>query len=104
MRTDEMLSDLALAAESGALAKNWALTLTEAAAEIRRLSGLVERAAASFAPIFAHLDNPPGAPGHTHRVPGIWDDDVSNGDRAGKPCEWCAQWEVARATLAEMGA
>jgi len=30
------------------------------------------------------------APGHGHRVVGIWDED--NGDKAGKPCAWCLTW------------
>jgi len=30
------------------------------------------------------------APGHGHRVAGIWDED--NGDKAGKPCAWCLTW------------
>ena len=38
-------------------------------------------------------------PGHGHLDPGIWDNDSSNGDLAGKPCEWCAQWNATRAAL-----
>lgn len=30
------------------------------------------------------------APGHGHRIAGIWDED--NGDLAGKPCAWCLTW------------
>jgi hypothetical protein len=37
------------------------------------------------------------APGHAHWKPGIWDRD--NGERAGKPCEWCAAWHAAHAAL-----
>ncbi|OQS32482.1 hypothetical protein [Chromobacterium haemolyticum] len=33
------------------------------------------------------------APGHRHRVPGIW-------DRTGKPCDWCTAWIRLRAMLA----
>lgn len=32
------------------------------------------------------------APGHRHRVPGIW-------DRTGKPCDWCTAWIRLRAML-----
>lgn len=32
------------------------------------------------------------APGHRHRVPGIW-------DATGKPCNWCAAWIRLRAML-----
>ena len=39
---------------------------------------------------------------HDHTIPGIWDSD--NGDLAGKPCEWCAQLNAARAYLAKHGA
>lgn len=38
------------------------------------------------------------APGHAHKVAGIWDSD--NGDLAGKPCAWCLAWNTARAMLA----
>ena len=37
--------------------------------------------------------------GHCHAVPGIWDDDGSNGALAGMPCEWCALWDRARALI-----
>lgn len=40
-------------------------------------------------------------PGHSHTVPGIWDNDGSNGERGGKPCEWCAQWAAAKAAIAK---
>jgi len=42
-------------------------------------------------------------PGHSHTVAGLWDDDVSNGDRAGTTCEWCAKWENARRLSIEQG-
>jgi len=51
--------------------------------------------------VFAHLDKASGdAPGHGHKIPGIWDNDISNGENAGLPCEWCAKWSRARAALA----
>jgi hypothetical protein len=56
--------------------------------------------------IFAHFDNQVGrwpkenAPGHGHVSPGIWNDDSSNGAKAGKPCKWCADWNAARQALA----
>lgn len=34
------------------------------------------------------------APGHAHKVPGVW-------DGTGKDCEWCAAWNAARAALKE---
>ena len=51
--------------------------------------------------IFAKLDSPHGAPGHCHTAPGVWDDDSSNGELRGKPCEWCAHWERSRAAIAK---
>lgn len=36
------------------------------------------------------------SPGHCHKIDGVWDDDSSNGDRAGKPCDWCAAWKRIR--------
>lgn len=41
---------------------------------------------------YAHNGN---APGHAHRVPGIWDSD--NGPLAGKECGWCKAWNAALA-------
>ena len=38
------------------------------------------------------------APGHCHRVPGVWDMD-NHADKAGKPCEWCKAWRDAREAL-----
>lgn len=54
--------------------------------------------------IFAKLDKGigQGAPGHAHDVSGIWDADNAPGV-AGTQCEWCAQWEAARAALAIKG-
>jgi hypothetical protein len=34
------------------------------------------------------------APGHSHNIPGIWDDD--NGVLAGKECAWCKAWNTAK--------
>ena len=58
--------------------------------------------AAAMLPIFAELDNGSNGPGHGHRLPGVWDDDISNGANAGKPCDWCAQWSHARALLTRL--
>lgn len=41
--------------------------------------------------------NSGNAPGHGHRVPGIWDSD--NRELAGKPCAWCLAWNTAKAML-----
>jgi hypothetical protein len=38
------------------------------------------------------------APGHAHRVPGVWDED--NGAKAGKPCAWCLTWSMFTQLLA----
>lgn len=38
------------------------------------------------------------APGHGHRIAGIWDDD--NGPLSGKPCAWCMTWNKVKAMLA----
>jgi hypothetical protein len=40
------------------------------------------------------------APGHGHLVSGIWDDD-NNPIKAGKPCQWCAQWNAALHVIAK---
>lgn len=50
--------------------------------------------------IFSEIDDGDGAPGHSHDVPGIWDSDNATGV-AGTACEWCAQWEAARAAIAK---
>ena len=54
--------------------------------------------------IVAHFDTHGGnAPGHAHSRPGIWDDDDGN-RRAGKAnevCEWCSEWNTARAAIAK---
>lgn len=38
-------------------------------------------------------------PGHSHRIPGIWDSD--NGELAGKECQWCKSWNAALSLLSE---
>lgn len=40
------------------------------------------------------------APGHAHRVAGIWDDD--NGEKSGTECQWCAAWSRVREVAAEV--
>lgn len=50
----------------------------------------------ALANIFNKLDRGEGAPGHLHDVAGIWDADNAPGV-AGTKCEWCAQWDAARA-------
>lgn len=37
------------------------------------------------------------APGHCHKIAGVWDDD--NGDLSGKPCAWCIAWNAASDAL-----
>lgn len=54
---------------------------------------------AALRAIMAKLDKGRDAPGHCHDRPGIWDDD--NGEKAGQPCEWCVQWNAARAAIAK---
>lgn len=38
-------------------------------------------------------------PGHSHRVPGVWDAD--NGPLAGKECQWCKSWNTALSLISE---
>lgn len=52
----------------------------------------------ALAGIMARLDRGHNAPGHCHTVSGIWDSDNAPGI-AGRPCEWCAHWQRARAAL-----
>ena len=35
------------------------------------------------------------APGHSHLIPGVWDND--NGSLSGQPCAWCMAWSKAKA-------
>lgn len=42
---------------------------------------------------------PGNSPGHSHRVPGIWDED--NGPKAGNECGWCKVWNTAVAMAKE---
>lgn len=51
--------------------------------------------------IFAHFDRDDQAPGHAHTIIGVWDNDKSNGEKAGTPCAWCAHWAAARAAIAK---
>lgn len=57
---------------------------------------IVEAMARSLGNILAHFgkqrDQPPG---HSHRVPGIWDKDIGNGAKGATVCEWCAAWNEA---------
>jgi hypothetical protein len=64
----------------------------EQAAEIQRLREVL-------GDIFDHFADRSQGPGHSHTVPGIWDDDRSNLELRGLPCEWCAKWERARTAL-----
>ena len=51
-----------------------------------------------------HRDRNNGnAPGHAHKIPGVWD--IDNGALAGKSCAWCATWAKAKelATKAKEG-
>lgn len=63
-------------------------------------AGTVERALQGLSDIFEHFKDRKQAPGHSHDVPGIWDN--YNGDKSGKPCDWCAKWNAARAALAAL--
>lgn len=44
--------------------------------------------------------NDGNAPGHGHKIPGIWDSD--NGSLSGKPCAWCAVWAKAKELIASV--
>lgn len=44
-------------------------------------------------------DNLQNAPGHCHKIRGIWDSD--NGAKAGEPCARCAMWFAIAAQQAE---
>lgn len=56
---------------------------------------------AALSAIVEKLGNRKDAPGHNHEVAGIWDDDESNGDLRGAPCDWCAQWGRAKSAIAK---
>lgn len=60
-------------------------------AENEQLRGVMA-AVVSEIPHAKHIQ-PGNAPGHSHRVPGIWDED--NGAKAGKECGWCKVWNAA---------
>lgn len=73
----------------------------EAADTIIALRAEVEMLRFSLGGIFAYFDGKGEgiqAPGHSHDVPGIWDND-SDPAIAGKSCDWCAHWNAARSTL-----
>jgi hypothetical protein len=76
--------------------------VAQAAAHIARTEALLEEVRGALATVIRHFDGR-DAPGHMHDVAGVWDRD-NTPDKAGKPCEWCAQWNAARATLAKMEA
>lgn len=64
------------------------------------LTTRVEGATEVLSAVFNHLDKGDGnAPGHGHRTTGVWDNDISNGDKAGQPCDWCATWASFAAIL-----
>lgn len=42
------------------------------------------------------------APGHGHRIPGVWDND--NGSLSGQPCAWCMAWNKAKAHASDQAA
>jgi len=59
--------------------------------EIERVKGLLQSIADEID------DDKRQAPGHCHDRPGIWNTD--NGDKAGKPCDWCLLWREIRSVL-----
>jgi hypothetical protein len=67
-------------------------------------ASLLKEAGTALRGIMAHFDCDFNAPGHGHSRRGIWDDDAGNRavGRANRSCDWCAQWEYARATLARI--
>ncbi|MBD1602355.1 ead/Ea22-like family protein [Pseudomonas typographi] len=60
-------------------------------AEVEALRGIMA-AVVSEIPHAKHM-SPGNAPGHCHRLPGVWDED--NGAKAGKECGWCKVWNKA---------
>lgn len=83
-------------AVQGRAAVEWLAGLIRGAAERDRLRE-------SLSDIFAHYSDRDQGPGHDHDVPGVWDSDNAPGI-AGTRCEWCGQWERARALLSTHGA
>ena len=75
-----------------------AWVLDEAAALITRQAHDIARLRAVVAGIMGKLDDGRDAPGHSHQIAGVWDDD-SPPELAGKRCTWCAQWNRARAAV-----
>ena len=58
---------------------------------LARLKGLI-------CAMVGHLERrqeffPGNAPGHSHKIPGVWD--IDNGELAGKKCSWCELWQEA---------
>lgn len=68
-------------------------------AEVEALRGVMA-AVVSEIP-HARYVSPGNSPGHSHRRPGIWDED--NGAKAGKECGWCKVWNTAIAMSKESG-
>jgi hypothetical protein len=78
------------------------LAIDEAAVELARLLKLVEAQREAIREMFAWYEEDRGedldAPGHSHQIPGIWDESDCD-ELAGKPCEWCAIWRRLKSTL-----
>lgn len=70
------------------------------AAIARHRTEEVERLREALREIIEHFGSREQGPGHSHTVPGIWDDD-NIPEIAGKPCEWCAKWKAAHALAGE---
>ncbi len=59
--------------------------------ELARLKGLI-------CAMVGHLERRQefrngNAPGHSHKIPGVWG--IDNGELAGKKCSWCELWQEA---------
>lgn len=84
----------------------WAETPLYAHPPVRNTDdqALLQEARDELSAIMARLDPGDGnAPGHGHKIPGIWDDDNSR-ELAGQPCHWCARWNQGRAFLTKLDA
>ena len=82
--------------------ESWAevlVTVDQLKAEVEALRGVMA-AVVSEIP-HARYVSPGNSPGHSHRRPGIWDED--NGAKAGKECGWCKVWNTAIAMSKESG-
>ena len=75
-------------------APRWRYYVPGATAVLPIIAAREQAVREALTPIFDKLDRDKNSPGHGHDRDGIWDDD--NGDLAGKPCDWCAQWKRAR--------